>query len=198
MKFLISFLSKTLTILIVLGVGGIRAQPTANSLNSQPLNNQLTSGDQVNGVPSLKGETTGQFMFQQLRNPSSNPPPQQQPSYNQPGYQQTSASYPPAPYGRDVQSAPILGLASNGEFQLSAFFSQFFWGFVAVTVTIAIIIAIIRFMYPTAGIGGIVSKLKESTAARSIDLDKLTNVVYGALDSYGKWAVNETPHLKTR
>jgi len=197
MDFLTFSPSKTLATLIILTIGFVQAQPTSNSLNSQPVSNQLTNGDLI----MKPGETTtGQFHF---RNPNSAASQQQQqqsqqvyPINNQPGYQSTSSNYPPASYVRDAQSSPFFGLASNGEIQLSAYFSQLFWGFVAVTVTIAAIIYLIRLFFPTAGIGNIVKKLNESGAARGLDLDKITNVVYGALDSYGKWAVKDTPKIR--
>ena len=84
-----------------------------------------------------------------------------------------------------------MGLASNGEFQLSAYFSTLFWGFTAIIVTIAAIIYLIRVFYPAEGLGSIVQKIKESGTGKSLDLDRITNMVYGALDSYGKWAAKD-------
>ena len=100
-----------------------------------------------------------------------------------------------AGYARDAmqpQAQPFFGLSSNGEFQLSAYFSQIFWGFVAVVVGVAVIIWLIRLFFPKESIGGLVEKIKESGTARAIDLDRLTNLVYGAFDSYGKWATKDT------
>lgn len=106
-------------------------------------------------------------------------------------------TYPRESYGtsRDAAGNPVFGVSSNADFQLSAYFGQIFWGFVAVTLTLVVSIWIIRFFAGTDVVGGLVEKIKESGATgKSLDLDRLTNVVYQAFDSYGKWAAKEARH----
>lgn len=107
-------------------------------------------------------------------------------------YMHVGTPYNRDAYGtsRDVSTGnPIFGVSSNADFQLSAYFGQIFWGFVAVTLTLVVSIWIIRFFAGTDVVGGLVEKIRDSGATgRALSIDNLTSTVYKALQAYDEWA----------
>lgn len=96
-------------------------------------------------------------------------------------------------------ASEIFNLSSDAEFNLSAYFGQIFWGFVGCTIFIAIIIWIVRYLKGVEGLGNIVEKIKDTSGTgRSLDMDKLTNAVYQAFDTYGKWVAKEAQQSQPR
>ncbi len=108
----------------------------------------------------------------------------------------TASTYDSYGTSRDVSAGnPLFGLSSNADFQLSAYFGQIFWGFVAATLTLVLSIWIVRFVAGTDVFGGLVERIRDSSpTGKSLDLDGVTNMVYEALESYGKWAAKEVRH----
>jgi len=66
-----------------------------------------------------------------------------------------------------------------------------------VTFTIILCFWLIKFFVGTDVVGGLVEKIRDSGAtAKSLDLDRITNIVYKAIDTYSKYAVNEVKYLE--
>ncbi|CAG7832345.1 unnamed protein product [Allacma fusca] len=152
---------------------------TSGSTNLQSnQNTQLTNGEP--NQKSTEQNAANQFFYRNS-NPSPSYIPNYQVSNGQP-YRQEPSSGP----------SPFLGLSSNGEFQLSAYFSQIFWGVVAVVVSVAVIIWLIRLFFPHESLGNLVDKIKSTKAGKNLDIDRITSLVYGALDSYDNWSKRDT------
>ncbi|CAG7721435.1 unnamed protein product [Allacma fusca] len=169
---------QVVSLVLTLSTAGL-ASPTSTSNNPQqgPNNQMLVHGDQK----SSEQNPANQFMYR-------NSPGNNSPSYV-PNYQQL-ANVPT--YPRDTPSpSTFLGLSSNGEFQLSAYFSQVFWGLVGSIVGIAVIIWLIRIIFPKESFDSLVDKIKSTKTGKNMDIDRITNMVYGAIDSYSKWATKD-------
>ncbi|XP_021961214.1 uncharacterized protein LOC110856937 [Folsomia candida] len=176
---------------------------SALSQSAQPVqpvssdNNNSNNGKSEGAYPTYVG---GYRTSSHPIGGSSSPSVNYQPSSQQrETYPATTSSFSRDSYGtsRDASGGgnPIFGVSSDANFQLSAYFGQIFWGFVTVSVTLVVAIWVIRFFSGTDVVGGFFNKIKDSSATgKSLDLDGVTNMVYDALESYGKWAAKEVRH----
>lgn len=84
------------------------------------------------------------------------------------------------------------------DYLFSAYIGPVVWGFIAILATFGLCVGVSRFVMGSDIFGGIFQRSKDVVAgARSLDLDNITNMVYQALDTYGKYAEKQARQGQT-
>jgi len=95
-------------------------------------------------------------------------------------------------------SSPYFGVTTGTAWELSAYFGPVFWGFVAVVATFGFCVGVSRFILGADIFGGMFRRISEAApTGKSLDLDNITNMVYQALDTYGRYAAKDARYGST-
>lgn len=97
-------------------------------------------------------------------------------------------------YNRDSSgwSYPYIGVSAGMDYLFSAYIGPVVWCFIGILATFGLCVGVSRVVMGTDLLGGFFQRSKDVVSAaralRSMDLDNITNMVYQALDTYGKFA----------
>jgi len=95
-------------------------------------------------------------------------------------------------------STPYFGVSTGTAWELSAYFGPVFWGFVAIVATFGFCVGVSRFLLGGDIFGGMFRRISEAApTGKSLDLDNITNMVYQALDTYGRYAAKDARYGST-
>ncbi|CAL8082161.1 unnamed protein product [Orchesella dallaii] len=172
--------------------------PLGNQQNVHPVhqssnlgNNPAIADQAVLGSPLDNGEpqtVTNHYPYQS----TGLAPTNYHPSYTGPSYGRDVYNSNREGWGSGSGWYPYFGINAGTAWELSAYFGQVFWAVVAVLVAFVACLGVTRLFVGGDVLGGLFQRIKENApSGRSLDLDNLTNIVYQALETYGKFAAKD-------